>query len=59
MVREVAGAVRPNESQNIRLKGLSGSLDSLIASAVYSINKQNHLFILHDKEEAAYFQNRS
>lgn len=43
--------------KNIRLKGLSGSLDAVIAVALNQQTNKNHFFILHDKEEAAYFIN--
>ena len=36
-------------------KGLTGSQDAFLAAAIS--DKGNHLFILHDKEEAFYFQN--
>ena len=55
VVQTIAETIKPNEGGRVRLKGLSGSLDAIIAAAVYGINHQNHLFILHDKEEAAYF----
>jgi transcription-repair coupling factor (superfamily II helicase) len=57
IVQTIAEAIKPNEDSLIKLKGITGSLDALISSAVYSLNHQNHLFILHDKEEAAYFYN--
>jgi transcription-repair coupling factor (superfamily II helicase) len=45
---------------HIQLKGLSGSLDAVIASAIHQLNpKQDHLFILEDREEAAYFSTTS
>lgn len=46
-----------NGELRAHLKGLSGSSDAMIASAVYQMLPQQHLFILPDKEEAAYFQN--
>jgi transcription-repair coupling factor (superfamily II helicase) len=55
--QSVAKLVKPNDKQNIQLKGINGSLDAVIASTIHQINYQNDLFILHDKEEAAYFQN--
>ncbi len=55
--QSVAKLVKPNDKQNIQLKGINGSLDAVIASTLHQINHQNDLFILHDKEEAAYFQN--
>jgi transcription-repair coupling factor (superfamily II helicase) len=57
IVQTIAEAIKPNESAFIKLKGLTGSLDAVICSAIYGLNHQNHLFILHDKEEAAYFYN--
>ena len=57
IVQTIAEAIKPNEPSLIKLKGITGSLDAVISSAVYSLNHQNHLFILHDKEEAAYFYN--
>ncbi|MFT6866389.1 MAG: transcription-repair coupling factor (superfamily II helicase) [Cyclobacteriaceae bacterium] len=39
----------------VRLKGLSGSSDALIAASVSFCNENTNIFILHDKEEAAYF----
>ena len=53
----LAEEVKPNESKNVQVKGLVGSLDAVVASAIYSTNHQNHIFILHEKEEAAYFHN--
>src|SRR4030095_12777227 len=39
------------------LQGLSGSSGAFIASAVVSLSTRQHVFILPDKEEAAYFLN--
>lgn len=46
-----------NDKAHVQLVGLKGSLDSIVASAIYKLRPVNHLFILQDKEEAAYFQN--
>ena len=49
---------RPIEHPHIQIKGLVGSLDAVIASAIFLQNpKQTHLFVLSDREEAAYFIN--
>jgi len=40
-----------------QIKGLSGSLDAVLASVNYHVNPQHNLFILNDKEDAAYFYN--
>jgi len=41
----------------IHLSGLAGSSASLVASSVFANKPGNYLFILPDKEEAAYFLN--
>lgn len=53
----IAEKSKANENTNIKIKGLVGSLDAVIAGAVYQTNHQNHIFILHEKEDAAYFHN--
>ncbi|MDH5366337.1 MAG: transcription-repair coupling factor [Cyclobacteriaceae bacterium] len=57
LVQTIAEAIKPNESGSIQLKGLVGSLDAVLICALHGINHQNHLIVLHDKEEAAYFHN--
>lgn len=44
-------------NSRIHLKGLAGSARSMIANAVFKSSRQTQLFILTDKEEAAYFLN--
>jgi len=56
-VKLIAEEIKPNGEKRIHIKGLVGSLDAVIAASTYSINHQNHIFILHEKEEAAYFFN--
>lgn len=56
-VTSLAEAVKPNEDKCVQIKGLIGSLDAITAASVYQSNHQNHIFILHEKEEAAYFHN--
>ncbi len=53
----LAEHIKPNEDISLQVKGLVGSLDAVIAATVYAQNHQNHIFILHEKEEAAYFYN--
>lgn len=57
VIQSIAERIRPNETPRLRLKGLVGSLDAVVAAATYQINKQTNIFVLHDKEEAAYFHN--
>ncbi|WP_114783870.1 transcription-repair coupling factor [Botryobacter ruber] len=55
VVQTIADRLKANKSYRLQLKGLTGSLDAVLASAVYTLNHQHQLFVLHDKEEAAYF----
>ncbi|MTI20494.1 transcription-repair coupling factor [Fulvivirga sp. RKSG066] len=57
IVQTIAEVNKANEDRTIQIKGLSGSIDALLVAALYQINHQNHLIVLHDKEEAAYFHN--
>lgn len=58
----VDGFVLPNkpESQKIFLKNLNGSSPEFVAATIFNLpeaKKLNHVFVLTDAEEAAYFQN--
>ena len=45
-----------SEKKTLRLKGLAGSFDALLGAALFNADRRSdHLFIVHDKEEAAYF----
>ncbi|MFK7953358.1 MAG: transcription-repair coupling factor [Ekhidna sp.] len=45
------------KKQQLRLKGIAGSFDALLVASTLVKTGGVHLIILHDKEEAAYFQN--
>ena len=55
VVKAITGMIK--DKKKLRLKGIAGSFDSLLLSAVFQDIGGIHLVILHDKEEAAYFQN--
>jgi len=57
LVQTLAEGIRTSHSKSIRIKGLHGSLDALIFSAVFKSVRSNHVIILRDKEEASYFLN--
>ncbi len=58
IVNSLAEILKPNNSERVHLKGLSGSFDAIICATNSVLAPQlSHLFILHDREEAAYFQN--
>lgn len=56
-MQAVADSIKPNEGMDVQLKGLNGSMDAVAAASIYAINHQNHIFVLHEKEDAAYFFN--
>ena len=57
LVQTLAEGIRTSKAAAIRIKGLTGSLDSIMFSSVYKSARATHLIILHDKEEAAYLFN--
>ena len=46
-----------NQHKSIHLNGLNGSLASIIGAACFKLSEKASIFILNDKEEAAYFHN--
>jgi len=57
LVQNLAEGIRASASKPIRVKGLAGSLDSVLLASVYKSVRSSHLVIMQDKEEAAYFFN--
>ena len=55
--RRLVRLLSDREKKHIFLEGLSGSADAVLLSAVYESLPHPALFILGDREEAAYFQN--
>ena len=56
----IADRITLSAPQHLHLKGLHGSASQFVLAAVYShpsASQLNHLVILRDAEEAAYFQN--
>ncbi len=57
---KIADRIALSQPQQIQLKGLQGSAASFIVSSIFtnpSASQLNHLVILRDAEEAAYFHN--
>lgn len=55
--RQLVSWVQVLSGARIHLNGLVGSQDAFVAAGVYWAAPQPHIFILNNKEEAAYFQN--
>jgi len=56
-VKHINQALATEGTDELHLKGLTGSQEAFVAAAVFKTTGYNHFFILPDKEEAAYFQN--
>ena len=56
-LKNIAGKLNENTPSHLHLKGLVGSVVSFVAAALSKSVKKNFVFILNDKEEAAYFLN--
>ncbi|HLL95138.1 MAG TPA: hypothetical protein VK404_09205, partial [Spirosoma sp.] len=57
MLAEPFGRKPSTEPQRLQIKGLAGSLDAVLASAIFKLVGGNHLYVLTDRDEAAYFFN--
>ncbi|MCF8228136.1 MAG: transcription-repair coupling factor [Bacteroidales bacterium] len=55
--RDILQAIESRPENRLGLRGLIGSSKSLMASAVFDVHAGFHLFILPEKELAAYFYN--
>src|SRR5215217_7258608 len=57
-LKQLAAAISlPDPLFRAHLDGLRGSSVSFVATAVWHLSDNNHVFVLNDKEEAAYFHN--
>ena len=56
-VKNIIERIDTKDAKNIYLKGIVGSALSFVACGVYKNTNVNHLFILNDRGEAAYFLN--
>jgi len=54
-VQQAVEHIRARPGVHVQLKGLAGSMDAVVASAVLKALPGFHLFILADREEAVYF----
>jgi transcription-repair coupling factor (superfamily II helicase) len=56
-LKQLAVAISLPEPIRVYLDNLRGSSVNMVATAVWQLTDANHVFILNDKEEAAYFHN--
>jgi transcription-repair coupling factor (superfamily II helicase) len=57
LIKTVAAGLKAPNHKKFRIKGLSGSFDAVVVSAVFKIHSHDFVIVLQDREEAAYFQN--
>src|SRR6476659_1840694 len=57
-LKQLAAAISlPSPLLRASLDGLRGSSTAFVASALWQLSDANHVFVLNEKEEAAYFHN--
>ena len=56
-IKTIAEKLNQNNSQSLHLTGLVGSADAVAATSIIQQTQKHHVFVLTDKEEAAYFLN--
>ncbi|HLT72763.1 MAG TPA: hypothetical protein VKZ75_08935, partial [Cyclobacteriaceae bacterium] len=57
VIKTVAAGINTPSPVRIHLKGLSGSLDAVLAASIFTLEQRDYILVLQEKEEAAYFQN--
>ncbi len=55
--KSIAESFNTSDVKRLQIKGLVGSSDAVLVSALQGITSNNHFFILEDKEQAFYFYN--
>ena len=56
-LQTIAHSIISDQINQVQLRGVTGSLDACLASALFQIHPRHYIFVLNDREEAAYFQN--
>ena len=56
-MKTVAAGIKTPAPSNIRIKGLSGSLDAVVLAASFKLHPRDYLVVMQDREEASYFMN--
>lgn len=54
---QIVSEAQQIEQARVQINGLAGSLQAFFAAGAYVAAPQSHVFILENKEDAAYFQN--
>jgi transcription-repair coupling factor (superfamily II helicase) len=57
LIKTISAAIHTSTPVDVRLKGLSGSLDAIMVASTFKLKPTDYIIVLQDKEEARYFQN--
>lgn len=57
IVQTIAEPLKSDKPKHLQIKGLAGSLPAVLATALSQLTKRHQVFVLPDREEAAYFHN--
>lgn len=57
LIQTLAEGIRTSNKSPIHIKGIHGSLDAVVFSAVFKSVRASHVLVLQDKEEASYVLN--
>jgi transcription-repair coupling factor (superfamily II helicase) len=57
LMKTVAAGISVPQQSAFAIKGLSGSLDAVLLASCFTLHPADYLVVLHDREEAVYFQN--
>lgn len=55
LLRTLHNELQQGKARWLRLRGLEGSLDAVLTAALFRQSGQTQLFVMNDREEAAYF----
>ena len=55
-IEELALALNASKNPRVQLRGLTGSSDAAVATVLYFLAHKHQVFVLPDREDAAYFQ---
>ncbi len=56
-MKTIAAGIHASKQKNIRIKGLSGSLDAVVIATTFKLHPHDYIIIVQDREEAGYLQN--
>ena len=56
LIQTLSSLINDSPPKTVHLKGVTGSLDAILSSAIHQLQPRHYVYIVNDKEEAAYLQ---